>query len=328
MENTLNSNKENKIEDNNTEENIQNLNEEITEKLETKGLKLKRNTKNRLNDLQSKFDDAESMVSALLDQYEVFNITEDTRFADRKTEIEKFTYLLDSIKNSYINSLEMASFLEEKQIEKSMMEIKNRDKTIVRLQQTITKKEEKLKEIENTLLENNKELNTVKDSFSRVNLALTTVEKELKEKADIIKSSQMHIESLNALLEEEKRSNKAAEEYKVKLESLEENYKDYELIKEKLQITKEDQRGSKEEIISLKAEIKEYREYSNSLNDKIHKILNDKTEEISKLKDEFRSEIIETERGFNEKLKEKDLIIEELKEEIFKLKLSMQNKKF
>lgn len=328
MENVLNSNKENKIENNNTEENIETSNEVITEKLETKGLKLKRNTKNRLNDLQSKFDDAESMVSALLDQYEVFKITEDTKFADRKTEIEKFTYLLDSIKNSYINSLEMAIFLEEKQIEKSMMEIKNRDKTIVRLQQTITKKEEKIKEIENTLLENNKELNTVKDSFSRVNLALTTVEKELKEKADIIKSSQMHIESLNALLEEEKRSNKVAKEYKVKLESLEERYKDYELIKEKLQITKEDQRGSREEIISLKAEIKEYREYSNSLNDKIHKILNDKTEEISNLKDQFRSEIIETERGFNEKLKEKDLVIEKLKEEIFKLKLSMQNKKF
>ena len=326
MENVLNSNKENKIENNNTEENIETSNEVITEKLETKGLKLKRNTKNRLNDLQSKFDDAESMVSALLDQYEVFKITEDTRFADRKTEIEKFTYLLDSIKNSYINSLEMASFLEEKQIEKSMMEIKNRDKTIVRLQQTITKKEEKIKEIENTLLENNKELNTVKDSFSRVNLALTTVEKELKEKADIIKSSQMHIKSLNALLEEEKRSNKVAKEYKVKLESLEERYKDYELIKEKLQITKEDQRGSREEIISLKAEIKEYREYSNSLNDKIHKILNDKTEEISKLKDEFKSEIIESERGFNEKLKEKDLVIEKLKEEIFKLKLDIQNK--
>lgn len=328
MENVLSSNKENKIENNNTEENIETSNEVITEKLETKGLKLKRNTKNRLNDLQSKFDDAESMVSALLNQYEVFKITEDTRFADRKTEIEKFTYLLDSIKNSYINSLEMASFLEEKQIEKSMMEIKNRDKTIVRLQQTITKKEEKIKEIENTLLENNKELNTVKDSFSRVNLALTNVEKELKEKADIIKSSQMHIESLNDLLEEEKRSNKVAEEYKVKLESLEERYKDYELIKEKLQITKEDQRSSREEIISLKAEIKEYREYSNSLNDKIHKILNDKTEEISNLKDQFRSEIIETERGFNEKLKEKDLVIEKLKEEIFKLKLSMQNKKF
>ena len=328
MENVLSSNKENKIENNNTEENIETSNEVITEKLETKGLKLKRNTKNRLNDLQSKFDDAESMVSALLNQYEVFKITEDTRFAGRKTEIEKFTYLLDSIKTSYINSLEMASFLEEKQIEKSMMEIKNRDKTILRLQQTITKKEEKIKEIENTLLENNKELNTVKDSFSRVNLALTNVEKELKEKADIIKSSQMHIESLNALLEEEKRSNKVAEEYKVKLESLEERYKDYELIKEKLQITKEDQRGSREEIISLKAEIKEYREYSNSLNDKIHNILNDKTEEISNLKDQFRSEIIETERGFNEKLKEKDLVIEKLKEEIFKLKLSMQNKKF
>ena len=325
MENALNSNNENKKENNNTEENIQTL-EEITEKLETKGLKLKRNTKNRLNELQSKFADAESMVSALLDQYEVFNITEDTRFADRKTEIEKFTYLLDSIKNSYINSLEMASFLEERQIEKSMVEIKNRDKTIVRLQQTITKKEEKLKGMENTLLENNKELNTVKDSFSRVNLALTTVEKELKEKADIIKSSQMHIESLNALLEEEKSNNKAAEEYKAKLESLDDKYRDYDLIKEKLEITKEDLKESKEEITSLKAEIKEYREYSNSLNDKIHKILNDKTEEISKLKDEFKSEIIESERGFNEKLKEKDLVIEKLKEEIFKLKLDIQNK--
>ena len=180
--------------------------------------------------------------------------------------------------------------------------------------------------MENTLLENNKELNTVKDSFSRVNLALTTVEKELKEKADIIKSSQMHIESLNALLEEEKRNNKAAEEYKAKLESLDDKYRDYDLIKEKLEITKEDLKESKEEITSLKAEIKEYREYSNSLNDKIHKILNDKTEEISKLKDEFKSEIIESERGFNEKLKEKDLVIEKLKEEIFKLKLDIQNK--
>lgn len=326
MENALNSNNENKKENNNTEENIQTL-EEITEKLETKGLKLKRNTKNRLNELQSKFADAESMVSALLDQYEVFNITEDTRFADRKTEIEKFTYLLEFNKEIVILiHLEMASFLDERQIEKSMVEIKNRDKTIVRLQQTITKKEEKLKGMENTLLENNKELNTVKDSFSRVNLALTTVEKELKEKADIIKSSQMHIESLNALLEEEKRNNKAAEEYKAKLESLDDKYRDYDLIKEKLEITKEDLKESKEEITSLKAEIKEYREYSNSLNDKIHKILNDKTEEISKLKDEFKSEIIESERGFNEKLKEKDLVIEKLKEEIFKLKLDIQNK--
>ena len=47
MENVLSSNKENKIENNNTEENIETSNEVITEKLETKGLKLKRNTKNR-----------------------------------------------------------------------------------------------------------------------------------------------------------------------------------------------------------------------------------------------------------------------------------------
>lgn len=326
MENHLNSNNEKEIENNNTEEVVQKITEEISEKLETKGLKLKKNTKNRLNELQGKFDDAESMISALLDQYDVFNISEDNRFADRKTEIEKFTYLLDSIKSSYINSLEMASFLEEKQIEKATLEIKNRDKTIIRLQESITKKDEKMKEIEEVLIENKKELNTVKDSFSRVNLALTTVEKELKEKADVIKSSQMHIESLNALLEEE-RSNKAAvSEYKDKLNEMDIKYKDYDLIKEKLAIITDDYKEAKKEILNLKDEIKEYREYGNSLNDKIHSILNNKTEEISKLKDGFLSEIMECERSFNEKIKEKDLTIEQLKEEIFNLKLQIEKK--
>ena len=61
-------------------------------------------------------------------------------------------------------------------------------------------------------------------------------------------------------------------------------------------------------------------------NDISNEMVVSKDDEISKLKDEFKSEIIESERGFNEKLKEKDLVIEKLKEEIFKLKLDIQNK--
>ena len=85
-----------------------------SEKLETKGLKLKKSTKERLNTLQSSFGDAETMISALLNQYESLKIQSDSKFADRKAEIEKFNYLLDSIRGSYLNSLDMATYLEEK----------------------------------------------------------------------------------------------------------------------------------------------------------------------------------------------------------------------
>ena len=50
------------------------LPQEDKNKIETKGLKLKKSTKERLNLLQSSFDDAESMVVALLNQYEVFKV--------------------------------------------------------------------------------------------------------------------------------------------------------------------------------------------------------------------------------------------------------------
>ena len=42
----------------------------VEDKIETKGLKLKKSTKDRLNMLQSNFDDAESMIVTLLNQYD------------------------------------------------------------------------------------------------------------------------------------------------------------------------------------------------------------------------------------------------------------------
>ena len=80
---------EGKIEEN-TEKNSKNkgsapsnLNIDDKDKIETKGLKLKKSTKERLNLLQGSFDDAESMVVALLNQYEVFKLESNDKFADR-----------------------------------------------------------------------------------------------------------------------------------------------------------------------------------------------------------------------------------------------------
>ena len=321
------SNNDEKIEDNKNEETLKNHNtttieEEVNEKLETKGLKLKRKTKNRLNQLQSKFDDAETMVEALLDQYEMFKITEGNKYADRKAEIDKFTYLLDSIKSSYINSLEMASFLEEKQIEKSMMEIKNREKSILRLQNGLTKKEEFISKLEESLKSKDEELKTVKDSFSRVNLALTTVEKELAEKNNIIKNNQMYINSLNELVEEGKKDKQQFEEYKNKFENLINETNDYSLLKERYSLVLNELERNKEEIENIKAELRDSRTYANMLNEKIYTILEEKSKEISKLKDDYAKENIVNEKQLKDEINEKNKQIESLKEEIFQLKLN------
>ena len=69
------------------------LPQEEKDKLETKGLKLKKTTKERLNSLQASFDDAESMIVALLNQYEVFKLESNDKFSDRKGEITDLIFL-------------------------------------------------------------------------------------------------------------------------------------------------------------------------------------------------------------------------------------------
>ena len=56
----------------------------IEEKIETKGLKLKKSTKDRLNMLQSSFDDAESMITTLLNQYDSFIVENDEKYNERQ----------------------------------------------------------------------------------------------------------------------------------------------------------------------------------------------------------------------------------------------------
>ena len=65
------------------------LPQEEKDKLETKGLKLKKTTKERLNSLQASFDDAESMIVALLNQYEVFKLESNDKFSEENGSLSK-----------------------------------------------------------------------------------------------------------------------------------------------------------------------------------------------------------------------------------------------
>ena len=102
---------EDKIDEKNSEITVENevnnidLPQEDKEKIETKGLKLKKSTKERLNLLQTSFEDAESMVIALLNQYEVFKLESNDKFSDRKAEIERF----NSFKFSFLFSISFLS---------------------------------------------------------------------------------------------------------------------------------------------------------------------------------------------------------------------------
>ena len=64
----INSNIDNNMDIHSLNDTNPNVNSNLTEgdKIETKGLKLKKSTKERLNLLQTSFEDAESMVIALL----------------------------------------------------------------------------------------------------------------------------------------------------------------------------------------------------------------------------------------------------------------------
>lgn len=306
----------------NNNANVAKIEDEANEKLETKGLKLKKSTKERLNEVQSNFEDAESMVLSLLNQYEAFKIEGESRYSDRKAEIDKFNYLMDSLKNSFLNSLDMAAYMEEKCMEKFSNELKKRDKTIMNLQQDNEKLRElvlsKEKEVENI----NKELVAVKDSFSRVNFALTTVEKELKDKSEIMQNSQKHLTSLTEMVEEGKIFKEKYNELSKTVSSLQLELRKYELTNKLLSKSEEENTAYKEEINNLKEELKNQRNYNNVLNQKIQDVLIEKSEAIIKLRDEFDNNLKVLEKDKNRDIQIYNNTINKLKEEMFNLRLN------
>lgn len=291
------------------------------EKLETKGLKLKKSTKERLNQLQSGFGDAETMISSLLNQYEVFNIEGKNKFADRKAEIDRFNYLMESLKSSFLNSLEMATYMEEKYSEKFSSELKKKDKIIVDLQESQKEFKDLLKTKEKENEDINKELISVKESFSRLNFALTTVEKELKEKSEIIQNNQKHISALTEVSEEGKLFKEKYINLTKNLADLKVELNTYKLTNELLSISKEENSRYKEETLILKDEISSQRNYINDLNEKIQTILIEKAETTDSLRDDFDKRYKELELNKNKEIQEYIYMVNKLREEIFSLKL-------
>ena len=299
------------------------LPQEDKNKIETKGLKLKKSTKERLNLLQSSFDDAESMVVALLNQYEVFKVESNDKFADRKGEIDRFNFLMESIKGCFVNSLEMATYIEDKCIEKMKGEIKKKDRVIALLQEENSSLNKKIKENEIEVKNKGRELEETKESFSRVNLALTTVEKELNEKSKVIENLQLHIASLSDISKENKVVKEENSKLREKIKLLESQLTEDKIELQRFEYLKRDNERYIAEISELRKEKDEYKVYSNELNNKIQEILLEKADEIAKLNNEKNQALRESEEMHAKELKESSNVISKLKDELYELKLTL-----
>ena len=296
--------------------------QEEKDKIETKGLKLKKSTKERLNSLQANFDDAESMVVALLNQYEVFKLEGNEKFADRKGEIDRFNFLMESIKGCFVNSLEMATYIEDKCTEKMKGEIKKKDKVIALLQEENSSLSKKIKENEMEFKNKGRELEETKESFTRVNLALTTVEKELNEKSKIIENLQLHIASLSDISKEEKVIKEENSELREKIKLLELKLSESKIESQRFEYLKSDNERYIAEITELRKEKNEYKVYSTELNNKIQEILLEKSDEIARVNNEKNKVLRDCEEKNARELKEANNIISKLKDELYELKLT------
>lgn len=297
--------------------------QEDKDKIETKGLKLKKSTKERLNLLQSSFDDAESMVVALLNQYEVFKIESNDKFSDRKGEIERFNFLMDSIKGCFVNSLEMATYIEDKYNERMKGEIKKKDRVIALLQDENSSLNRKIKENEIEVRDKIKELDETKESFTRVNLALTTVEKELNEKSKVIENLQLHIASLSDISKEDRSIKEENSDLREKIRILEVKLTEAKIDVQRFEYLKNENERYISEISELRKEKNEYKEYSSELNNKIQEILLEKSNEITMINNEKNKALRMVEETSARDLKEANSIISKLKDELYELKLNL-----
>ena len=207
-------------------------------------------------------------------------------------------------------------------MEKFSNEIKKRDKFIINLQQDNENLKELILSKEKEVDDINKELVAVKDSFSRVNFALTTVEKELKDKSEIMQNSQKHLTSLTEMVEEGKIFKEKYSELSKTVSSLQLELRKYELTNKLLSRSEEENIAYKEEINNLKEELKNQRNYNNVLNQKIQDVLVEKSEAIIKLRDEFDNNLKVLEKDKNRDIQIYNNTINKLKEEMFNLRLN------
>ncbi|MBP3917363.1 hypothetical protein [Clostridium sp.] len=289
-------------------------------KLVTKGLKLKQATKDRLNELQNAFGDAETTIATLIKNYESFTVTNDSKYKDRKAEIEKFKYLAENLVSSYVASLDMAYHVEDKLMDKFSKEIQKREETIRELTEEKYKAIKETKAAEQKIEEMKSENEGVKESYSRVNSLLSTVEKELQDKSEIIGNMQLHINSLSSMVEEGKEYKTIADSLNKKIKDLESEVSDGRVTMQILKSTQEELKEAKKGLDESKNENKELRNEVKELNVTIQNIISEKSNEILSLTSSYENKLSDIR---NEK--EKDRLtyqneILSLKDELMKIK--------
>ena len=234
---------------------------------------------------------------------------------------------MESIKGCFVNSLEMATYIEDKCTEKIKNEMKKKDRVISLLQDENNSLLKKIRENEVETNNRSKELEDTKESFSRVNLALTTVEKELNEKAKIIENLQLHISSLSEVTAENRSFKEENANLKEKLRILEAQLTESKIDSQSFEYLKKENERYTVEIAELRKERNEYKEYSNGLNKQIQEILLEKANEIAKINLEKDRVLKEYDEINTKELKEANDIINKLKDELYEIKLTMNQTK-
>lgn len=297
---------------------------EDSEKISTKGLKLKESTKIRLNELQNKYGDAETLITKLLSYHDTLNTEELEEYSDRKVEVEKFTSQLESIKKSYIQSLDIAKYSEEKYAQRFANEFNKKDKIIAELKEEHREQKEIIKKLNNDLNKNQLEYQNATNTFSSLNKVLATVEKELTLKTEALNNSQ---EQVSALLNVVNENSKLKEENN----KLQNDLNDAIKYKEKYYSTEATIKtltNEKNAIDALLLEAKEEIKTSNNdnkiLNNKIQDILLLRNEETNKVKEEMYKKIEELKEKNTTEVRGKEQEIITLKEEIAILKAKIE----
>ena len=205
--------------------------------------------------------------------------------------------------------------------------MKKKDRVISLLQDENNSLLKKIRENEVETNNRSKELEDTKESFSRVNLALTTVEKELNEKAKIIENLQLHISSLSEVTAENRSFKEENANLKEKLRILEAQLTESKIDSQSFEYLKKENERYTVEIAELRKERNEYKEYSNGLNKQIQEILLEKANEIAKINLEKDRVLKEYDEINTKELKEANDIINKLKDELYEIKLTMNQTK-
>ena len=217
----------------------------------------------------------------------------------------------------------MATFIQEKYNEKFQSEIKSRENIIKSLQEENIKIKDDFRNIEEELSIKNNELKDSKDNFTKVNDLINTFENDSKEKSLQIQNLQKHINSLTDIVDQSKEVREKYESLQELVENLQSQISNYKILDNEVLKLNKELEGARSEIDTLKDDLRREREYSNSLNEKMHNLILMNSNESSRLKDQYLEEkkTIETEK--NNIIEDNLKVITTLKDEIYNLKLEI-----